>query len=623
MEAEMPSVPCTLFCRKFSLDEILSATQNFDDALVVGKGGLGKVYKATISLEIGATFTAAIKRLDLLDSSQGATEFWAEINILTKLRHCNLVSLIGYCNDNSELILIYEFMPNGTLDGHLNRYKTGLSWVQRLKISIGAARGLHYLHTGTGTQHGVIHRDVKSSNILLDENYAAKISDFGLSKIGQTNTSGAYVNTHARDVFAFGVVLFELLCGRAALDNSLNEEECSLAKWAHESIEEGKVYEIISFNIKSQISPKSLKVFVQIADRCLSSESKKRPDMAEILVALELSLTLQNRFDSRVNPAAGILSIARRIKWPFISPEANSENCGGESDKLKLLVPVPTFREYTLDQLRAATRGFSVENIVSEDGKNGPNVVYKGKLEDEDRLIAIKRFNRLPWPDTRQFLDEVKAVGQLRSERLANLLGCCIEGDEILLVAEFMPHGTLSKHLFHWEGQPLKWAMRLRVALYLAQALDYCNSEGQILYHDLNVSRVLFDQEWNPRLSSFGLLENGDRQMFRVAMDSTFGPPEYFGRGISVTAEGAIYEFGTLLFHLLSGKRIPPSHALDLIKGNNFQWLTDPFLEGHFSNGDVAEVVRMVSQCLQYEPGERPDAKSVVASLTPLQNQTD
>ncbi|KAM0010584.1 putative protein kinase RLK-Pelle-CrRLK1L-1 family [Helianthus debilis subsp. tardiflorus] len=580
MEAEMPSVPYTLFCRKFSLDEILSATQNFDDALVVGKGGLGKVYKATISLENGATFTAAIKRLDLLDSSQGATEFWAEINILTKLRHCNLVSLIGYCNDNSELILIYEFMPNGTLDGHLNRYKTGLSWVQRLKISIGAARGLHYLHTGTGTQHGVIHRDVKSSNILLDENYAAKISDFGLSKIGQTNTSGAYVNTHARDVFAFGVVLFELLCGRAALDNSLNEEECSLAKWAHESIEEGKVYEIIDFNIKSQISPKSLKVFVQIADRCLSSESKKRPDMAEILVALELSLTLQNRFDSRVNPAAGILSIARRIKWPFISPEANSENCGGESDKLKLLVPLPTFREYTLDQLRAATRGFSVENIVSEDGKNGPNAVYKGKLEDEDRLIAIKRFNRLPWPDTRQFLDEVKAVGQLRSERLANLLGCCIEGDEILLVAEFMPHGTLSKHLFHYS-------------------------------------------EWNPRLSSFGLLENGDRQMFRVAMDSTFGPPEYFGRGISVTAEGAIYEFGTLLFHLLSGKRIPPSHALDLIKGNNFQWLTDPFLEGHFSNGDVAEVVRMVSQCLQYEPGERPDAKSVVASLTPLQNQTD
>ncbi|KAJ0766320.1 putative protein kinase RLK-Pelle-SD-2b family [Helianthus annuus] len=323
MEAKISSLPYAQLCRQFSLDEILSATQKFDGALVVGKGGFGKVYKGSITVENGETFIVAIKRLNL-DSSQGATEFWAEIEMLTKLRHCNLVSLIGYCNENSEMILIYEFMPHGTLDDHLHRKGTNLSWVQRLKISIGAARGLHYLHTGTGTQHG--------------------ISDFGLSKIGPTNTSGAYVNTLVRgtfgyldpeyfltgrltrksDVFAFGLVLFELVCGRAALESSLDEDECSLAKWAHESIEKGKVNEIIDFNIKSQISPKCLKVFVQIADRCLSSESKKRPTMAEILVALELSLTLQNKFDSRVKPAAGILALARRIKWPFISLEINT-----------------------------------------------------------------------------------------------------------------------------------------------------------------------------------------------------------------------------------------------------------------------------------------------------------
>ncbi|KAM0044887.1 putative protein kinase RLK-Pelle-CrRLK1L-1 family [Helianthus debilis subsp. tardiflorus] len=289
------------------------------------------------------TFIVAIKRLDS-DSNQGAPEFWAEIEMLTNLRHCNLVSLIGYCNENSEMILVYEFMPHGTLHDHLHRYVTSLSWVQRLKISIGAARGLHYLHTGTSTQHGVIHRDVKSSNILLDNEYGAKISDFGLSKIGPTNTSGAYVNTLVRgtfgyldpeyfltgrltrksDVFAFGVVLFELLCGRPALDRSLDKDECSLAKWAHESIEKGKVYEIIDFNIKSQIIPKSLKEFVMIADRCLSSESKRRPTMAEILVALERSLSLQNKFDSRVRPDASTMSFARLIKWPFISPEVNS-----------------------------------------------------------------------------------------------------------------------------------------------------------------------------------------------------------------------------------------------------------------------------------------------------------
>jgi BR-signaling kinase len=109
---------------------------------------------------------------------------------------------------------------------------------------------------------------------------------------------------------------------------------------------------------------------------------------------------------------------------------------------------LPSFTEFSFDQLRAATCGFSTDSIVSEHGVKAPNVVYKGRLED-DRWIAVKRFNRSAWPDTRQFLEEAKAVGQLRNERLANLIGFCCEGDERLLVAEFMPFETLSKHLFH------------------------------------------------------------------------------------------------------------------------------------------------------------------------------
>ncbi|XP_022010503.1 serine/threonine-protein kinase BSK3 [Helianthus annuus] len=167
-----------------------------------------------------------------------------------------------------------------------------------------------------------------------------------------------------------------------------------------------------------------------------------------------------------------------------------NRNCNGENDKLKL----PAFRDYKLEELKATTGGFSVENVVSEHGEKAPNVVYKGKLADSDRLIAIKRFNKSAWPDTRQFLDEARTLRQLRSQRLANLLGCCCEGDERLLVAEFMSNETLSKHIFHWESQPLKWAMRLRVALYLAQALEYCCNKGQSLYHDLNTYRILFDQ---------------------------------------------------------------------------------------------------------------------------------
>ncbi|KAF5809924.1 putative protein kinase RLK-Pelle-CrRLK1L-1 family [Helianthus annuus] len=296
------------------------------------------VYTATIRVQNGESCIVAVKRLDP-GSNQGAPEFWSEVEMLSKLRYCNLVSLIGYCNDNDEMILIYELMTHGSLLDHLHKYGTNLSWIQRLKVGIGAAHGLHYLHTGTGTKHGVIHRDVKSSNILLDKDFVAKISDFGLSKIGLMNPSGTYVNTLIRgtfgyfdpeyfltgrltrksDVFAFDMVLFELLSGRVALSTSLDDDQCSLARWAHDCIEKGKVDQIVDKRIERQIFSKCLKLFVQIADRCLHSESKKRPTMAEIVVSLELTLSLQVKFENHQNPQ-GILAFPKWMRCFFSSP---------------------------------------------------------------------------------------------------------------------------------------------------------------------------------------------------------------------------------------------------------------------------------------------------------------
>lgn len=179
-------------CRQFSLAKIKLATNDFDDAFVIGNGWFGKVYKGRLDFWEG--IDVAIKRLNV-DSNQGATEFRAEIEMLSKFRHSHIVSLLGYHEGSGEgeMILVYEYMPNGSLEDHLHKRRANLSlltWVQRLQICIGAARGLDYLHTGTGVQTRVIHRDVKSSNILLDENLAAKISDFGLSRIGPANQSG-------------------------------------------------------------------------------------------------------------------------------------------------------------------------------------------------------------------------------------------------------------------------------------------------------------------------------------------------------------------------------------------------------------------------------------------------
>ncbi|XP_059456715.1 serine/threonine-protein kinase BSK3-like [Corylus avellana] len=291
-----------------------------------------------------------------------------------------------------------------------------------------------------------------------------------------------------------------------------------------------------------------------------------------------------------------------------------------ENEEMSELNHLPAFREFTFDQLKNATSGFAVENIVSEHGEKAPNVVYKGKLESQMR-IAVKRFNRMAWPDVRQFLEEARSVGQLRNQRLANLIGCCYEDEERLLVAEYMPNETLAKHLFHWDAQPMKWAMRLRVVLHLAQALEYCTSKGRALYHDLNAYRILFDEDGNPRLSTFGLMKNS-RDGKSYSTNLAFTPPEYLRTG-RVTSESVIYSFGTLLLDLISGKHIPPGHALDLIRDRNLQMLTDSCLEGQFSDDEGTELVRLASRCLQYEPRERPNPKSLVSALTPLQKDTE
>ncbi|KAL7585769.1 hypothetical protein Lser_V15G44298 [Lactuca serriola] len=301
----------TLFSRskigyRFPLGAVLEATDKFSESLVIGIGGFGKVYKGILS---DGTIVA-VKR-GAPQSLQGVSEFQTEVEMLSQFRHRHLVSLIGYCDEKNELIIIYEYMENGTLKNHLyGSDLPKLNWKQRLEISIGSARGLHYLHTSSHL--AIIHRDVKSANILLDENMMAKVADFGLSKTGpaidQTHVSTAvkgsfgYLDpeymtrqqlTEKSDVYSFGVVMFEILCGRPVIDPSRPRGMVSLVEWVNEMRKRGDLEKVFDPFLVGKMKMESVKKYVEIGEKCIAEQGVDRPTMGDVLWNLECALQLE------------------------------------------------------------------------------------------------------------------------------------------------------------------------------------------------------------------------------------------------------------------------------------------------------------------------------------------
>ncbi|KAG4120781.1 hypothetical protein ERO13_D11G165033v2 [Gossypium hirsutum] len=304
--------------RQFSLTQIKAATNNFHPDSIIGTSYFGSiVYKGT--MDDGTI--VAVRRCGG-SSGGGVSELQLnEVKLLCQLRHPHLVSLIGFCLSEKEMFVVLEYMSRGSLAHVLyGKDHVPLAWKHRLHICIGAARGLHYLHTGA--KRAVIHHNIKSSNIFLDEEWCSKLSDFGLSKLLPLSTSKALTRIdtdHAvgtsgymapehrvrllkekSDVFSFGIVLYEVLFGRPQYDSTLPEEKQYLLDWAMESLSQGTIYHAIDQYLKGRIAPECLNKYLEIASSCVHHKGNLRPAMGEVEVTLELALELQERADSEM-----------------------------------------------------------------------------------------------------------------------------------------------------------------------------------------------------------------------------------------------------------------------------------------------------------------------------------
>ncbi|XP_050290903.1 probable serine/threonine-protein kinase PBL10 [Quercus robur] len=318
--------------KSFSFAELKTSTRNFRPDSVLGEGGFGSVFKGWIdentfaAAKPGTGIIIAVKRLNQ-ESFQGHKEWLAEVNYLGQLSHPHLVKLIGYCLEDEHRLLVYEFMPRGSLENHLFRrgsYFQPLSWSLRLKVALGAAKGLAFLHSA---ETKVIYRDFKTSNILLDSSYNAKLSDFGLAKDGPTGDK-SHVSTRVMgtygyaapeylatghlttrsDVYSYGVVLLEMLSGRRAVDKNRPSGEHNLVEWAKPYLaNKRKIFRILDNRLEGQYTMDGAYKAATLALRCLSMEAKFRPTMDEVVTALE---QLQESNDTRV-PQSNLSNGAR------------------------------------------------------------------------------------------------------------------------------------------------------------------------------------------------------------------------------------------------------------------------------------------------------------------------
>ncbi|KAL8214412.1 hypothetical protein R6Q57_003861 [Mikania cordata] len=617
---------------RIGLDAIRRATENFDNKYCIGSGGFGVVYRADSehfdsfvmkdnnkSEAPKKCSTVAIKCITKREDTQGEQGFIAEIETLSTCRHPNIVSLLGFCHEDSHMILVYELITNGSLDDYLGMEgkMTNLTWMQRIKICIDIAQGLDYIHTTMDNKRKIIHRDIKSANILLDENLQAKIADFGLSRFHPLNHANNTIITNMvvgtkvyidpeyastghlkkeSDVYSFGVVLFELLTGTLAYDLVYTDEndnglapiirqhfkskgtlkEMLDPKLQEESYEKG-------FTLSKGPNKESLHIFSKIGYHCLSEKQEHRPTMKAVIKELQEALKCQE----------------------------------AHKDGLRM----------SLEEIKWATQNFNNKNMI---GRGGFGTVYRGEIfRDKDPiLIVAKKNDKYSAQGEQEFLTELEILFEYKHENIISLVGYCDENKERISVFEYASNGSLDAYV---DNASLTWMKRLMISIDVAMGLHFLHGGGSqkaaVIHRDIKSSNILLTSDWKAKISDFGLskITAIDNEIDLMVDDAcgTFGyvDPQYVEKGFFMR-ESDIYSFGVVLFEIMCGRTAYSHRHYDLVhlvKRHYEEGTLDELVFKDIKNMIVPASLRayqsIAYECLHYEREKQPTASMLVSKL--------
>ncbi|GJR50146.1 kinase-like domain, phloem protein 2-like protein [Tanacetum coccineum] len=645
-EQKIHSAPDHLAHLRIPLEDIESATNYFHDKNVIGKGGFGKRYKGQL-LWSDELIDINARRLINKEWNKKEQQFWMEIAMLSSLKHKNVVSIVGFCNEVGAETIIYKHESRGRLKTYLSDPKL-LTWVKRLEICVGVAHALRYIHYDEPRDFSVIHGKISSYTVQLNNDWEPKLSDFQhsmkikaserhhsfptdsvWSRSGYTDPTCLETNivNQNSDIYSFGIVLFELLCGRKSV--SVDQDNKYLVPLSIFHYREKILDDIIDPDLRKQMDPRSLNILVETAYRCLNEEQSQRPNMDQIVTrlekALELQLECENAEHSSVVDEVGGTSSSHEEGSASHSTSTGIEYQFSKNtmSSLKYL----SHSQLSYEDIRSATNYWARENIINQ---KTVERVYQGHMLHFGQfmdIVARRIYPKFQKDMSKKFRMEKLMLSSLNHTNLVSAIGFPNKNNHMLIVYKKEANGSLNTYL---SDQTLTWTQRLKICLGVANALSYIHYDAgrdfSVIHCNIRSSKILLDDKWEPKLSGFQLaLKNTVPRRHRLLLtrdvtENVYVDPKYKKTG-GMTHKSDVYSFGVVLLEILCGRsavflyeKLGEGLLSKLVKSN-----LDDMIDPHLRKQIHPESLKLFSEtaycCVKEERADRPYIDQVVKTL--------